>query len=422
MSFAKFVEKIFVPDFMGKFFHIKDSDFTLSNVDNTGLYLHIPFCHSLCPYCPYDKVFYNKPLAYSYVEAVKKEIKLVSSLTGKIVVSSLYIGGGTPTTITEKLPEIIKVFRDNFQFDGGIFIETSPYDITDEKMRILKDIGVSMVSIGIQSFQNKFLKLIGRNYDKETAYKSVRIVQRHFDNINIDLMFSLPLESVSDFYFDLKEAVKSGVNQITAYPLFTFPYSKAGKLLKVKNVKLPPFFTRKSMFELMYNYLTSENFSPVSVWGFKRGKLPEFSSVTRTRYIGFGASAGTKVKNAFYMNTFSVPHYIEKISNGKFAEVVKMYYTDLMDNYYWLYWRLYETRIPINEFEKRFSSGIEKRAKALIKLLFTLHMLKREDNYYALTRRGMFYVHLMQNHFSMNYIGKVWSEMMQEPEPKEILL
>lgn len=422
MSFARFVEKIFVPDFTGKLVHIKNSDFTLPNVNNIGLYLHIPFCHSLCPYCPYDKVFYNKSLAYRYVEAVKKEIKLISSLTGKIRVSSLYIGGGTPTTITEKLPEIVKVFRDNFQFDGGIFIETSPYDITDEKMRILKDIGVSMASIGIQSFQNKFLKLIGRNYDKETAYKSIRIVQRYFDNINIDLMFSLPTESVSDFYFDLKEAVKTGVSQITAYPLFTFPYSKAGKLLKVKNVKLPPFFTRKNMFELMYSYLVSEGFSPVSVWGFKRGTLPAFSSVTRTKYIGFGASAGTKVQGAFYMNSFSVPHYIERMSNGKFAEVVKMDYTDLMDNYYWLYWRLYETRIPISEFEKRFSRGIERRAKLLIKLLFAFYMLERKGNYYALTRRGMFYVHLMQNHFSMNYIGKVWSEMMQEPEPKEILL
>ncbi len=422
MNFARLIETIFIPGFNRSLVHIDSKNFSLPQIQSVGLYLHIPFCHSLCPYCPYDRIFYEKKLAYEYVESVKKEISHVASVVGKIDVSSLYIGGGTPTTIAEKLPEIVRTFKDSFNFKGGIFIETSPYDITDEKMRMLKDTGISMISIGVQSFQNKYLKLIGRNYDEESAYESIRIVQKYFNNINIDLMFALPYQSEEDFYFDLKEAVKTGVNQITAYPLFTFPYSGAGEFLKVKKVKLPKFFVRKKMFELMHNYLTKEGFNPVSVWGFKKGKLSEFSSVTRSVYLGFGASAGTKIRNAFYMNTFSVRHYIEKVSKGEFAEVVKMDYTNLMDDYYWLYWKLYETKIPIVEFKRRFSTGKKKKARVLIFLLIILGMARKKEKYYTLTKRGMFYVHLMQNYFSMNYINTIWSVMLRSPEPKEILL
>ena len=422
MSFAKFVEKILIPDFSNKFFHIESKDFTLPVLKSPGFYLHIPFCNSLCPYCPYDRILYNKTLAYEYVEALKREIGMKASIIGNVKIPSLYIGGGTPTTIIEKLPDLIETFRNSFEFGGNIFIETNPYDITDENMCILKDIGVSMISIGVQSFHNKFLKLIGRNYDEKVARESIRIAKKYFDSINIDLMFALPGQKEEDFYSDLSEAVKTGVSQITAYPLFTFPYSSVGRFLKLKNVKLPDFFTRKRMFELMHDYLLQKEFYPVSVWGFKRKHSLEFSSVTRTEYIGFGVSAATKVKNAFYMNTFSVPHYIEKVSNGEFAEVVKMNYTNLMDDYYYLYWKLYETRVPVKEFLTRFSSGVGRKGYILLKLLFLTGMVRRGENQYILTKRGMFYIHLMQNHFSMNYISKVWSKMLLNEEPQEILL
>jgi coproporphyrinogen III oxidase-like Fe-S oxidoreductase len=193
-------------------------------------------------------------------------------------------------------------------------------------------------------------------------------------------------------------------------------------MLKSKRVKLPGFFARKSMFELMHDYLTENDFYPVSVWGFKKGNLPEFSSVSRLNYIGFGASAATKTKGAFYMNTFSVPHYIEKIGRGKFAEVVKWEFTSLMDSYYYLYWKLYETEFSIDEFNKRFSGSVHRRVHALLQLLLLTGMIKREGNFYKLTKRGMFYVHLAQNYFSMRYINNVWSEMMHNAEPKEILL
>ncbi len=423
MSIWKLVEYSFLPELRryGKFTHIKKQDFSLPETKKIGLYLHIPFCRSLCPYCPYDRILFENTLSEHYTNAVIKEIELIKNKVGRVEITSFYIGGGTPTTIGENLEKIITKIKDEFLLkENTIFIETNPNDITGEKMAMLKDLGTGMVSIGVQSFQDKFLKAIGRNYDAKTAMNAIEIVKKYINNINIDLMFVLPEQSEKDFEYDLKKAIKADVQQVTGYPLFTFPYSQVGKFLKINSVKLPSFHARKRMFYLMYDMLTENGFVPASVWGFKKPDGAEFSSVSRMYYIGLGASAATKVPGRFYMNTFSIPHYIERINSGECAEVVKMDYTKRMDDYYWLYWKIYETRLQESEFEKRFHS--DRKTQLLIKILETGNFIKIKGAHYTLTRKGMFYVHLLQNRIALNHIGKAWGKMMQAPEPHEIQL
>ena len=423
MSIWKLVEYFFLPELhrYGKFTHIKEQDFILPETKKIGLYLHIPFCRSLCPYCPYDRILFENTLSEHYTNAVIKEIELIKEKIGRVEITSLYIGGGTPTTIGKNLEKIITKIKGEFLLkENTIFIETNPNDITEEKMAMLKDLGTGMVSIGVQSFQDKFLKAIGRNYEAKTAMNAIEIVKKYINNINIDLMFVLPEQSEKDFEYDLKKAIEADVQQITAYPLFTFPYSQVGKFLKINSVKLPSFNYRKRMFYLMYNILTENEFVPASVWGFKKPDGIEFSSVSRMYYIGLGASAATKVSEKFYMNTFSIPHYIERVNSGRCAEVVKMDYTKKMDNYYWLYWKIYETRFQKSEFEKRFHS--DRKAQLLIKILEAGNFIKIKGTHYTLTQKGMFYVHLLQNQVALNHIGKAWGKMMQDPEPHEIQL
>ena len=423
MSIWKLVEYFFLPELhrYGKFTHIKEQDFILPETKKIGLYLHIPFCRSLCPYCPYDRILFENTLSEHYTNAVIKEIELIKEKIGRVEITSLYIGGGTPTTIGKNLEKIITKIKGEFLIkENTIFIETNPNDITEGKMAMLKDLGIGMVSIGVQSFQDKFLRAIGRNYNAKTAMKAIEIVKKYINNINIDLMFVLPEQSEKDFEYDLKKAIEADVQQITAYPLFTFPYSQVGKFLKINSVKLPSFNYRKRMFYLMYNILTENEFVPASVWGFKKPDGIEFSSVSRMYYIGLGASAATKVSEKFYMNTFSIPHYIERVNSGRCAEVVKMDYTKKMDNYYWLYWKIYETRFQKSEFEKRFHS--DRKAQLLIKILEAGNFIKIKGTHYTLTQKGMFYVHLLQNQVALNHIGKAWGKMMQDPEPHEIQL
>ncbi len=355
-----------------------------------------------------------------YLNALLKEIEQIARLGDFESISSIYFGGGTPTLMVEHFGDLLEHLSKFFKIEGDIFIETSPYDITEEKLRLLKKYGFSGISLGVQSFQDKFLRSIGRKYTSKEAYHSIELTKKYFDNINIDLMFALPNEMLSDWEFDLKEALRVGVEQITAYPLFTFPYSSVGKFKNIREVKVPNFLIRKKMFEMLYDYSVSSGYQPVSVWGFKKGEHHEYSSVTRGDYIGFGAGAGTKVPGWFYLNTFDVDHYIKKINQGNFAEVVKMDFTEKMDNLFWLYWRIYETRIPKEEFQIKFEK--DKKVKFLVNLLKLFGMACDEGNYIQLTKRGMFYVHLLQNQFALNYIEKVWSRMLAESEPDKISL
>ncbi len=421
MFISKIAETLFVPSFEKKFYRINDTDFQIPKIKEVGAYLHIPFCKSLCPYCPYDKFPFKEQLAKEFTSAAIREIEKVASTFGKFKINSLYIGGGTPTIIGKDLCKIVQSISKNFDTTSWeIFLETSPYDVSDEKMKMLKECGVSMISIGIQSFKDKYLKLIGRNYDSKRAFQSIKIAKKYFNNINIDLMFALPNQTTREFLSDLETAKNIGVSQITSYPLFTFPYTSAGQFLKTKRVKTPPTKIRKKMYYEMYDFLIENNFYPVSVWGFKRLKNKTYSSVTRDNYIGFGPSAATKTAEAFYLNTFSLNEYLKRVKNGKFPQVVKIDLNEKTNNYYWLYWRIYETRIPKKDFANKFMKNNERKAIYLIQIGKKLKFLTEEKDFWQLTKKGMFYVHLLQNTFALNYINKVWGSMMKDPAPHTI--
>jgi coproporphyrinogen III oxidase-like Fe-S oxidoreductase len=423
MLLKRTVESLFLPELRkkGKFTHLKSGEFSLPRTKQIGMYIHIPFCFSLCPYCPYDRILFNKNISERYVNALLKEIDFIYRKLGNVRINSLYIGGGTPTTVGANLLKIVEKLNKYFTLEkDSIFIETNPCDINEEKMQILKKMGTIMISIGIQSFQDKFLKAIGRNYDRKTAIQSIEIAKKYIDNINIDLMFALPDQKEKDFKKDLETAISFDVQQVTSYPLFTFPYSTVGSYLKINKVKLPDFKTRKRMFYLMYDLFTSNGYMPASVWGFVKNSGKEFSSVSRMYYIGLGASAATKVPGRFYLNTFSVPHYIERVNDNLCAEVVKMDYTKRMDNYYWLYWKMYETRFSELEFKNRFEN--DRKIKLFVQFLLIGKFLELRGAQYKLTRKGMLYVHLLQNLFALNYISKTWDKMMKNKEPEKIIL
>jgi len=392
----------------------------LPAIDKTGLYIHIPFCKNTCPYCPYNKVTYDKSLVEPYLEAMLMEIEQYHAHLGGIEISSIYIGGGTPTNLIDELEVILKRIRDRFVVTGDICIETNPSDTSEETVRKLADYGVGLVSLGVQSFDDRYLQLIGRNYTADVLRPMIAsLLSSGFKSVNLDLMFALPGQSVEEVVSDLRKAIASGVNQVTLYPLFTFPYSAAGRYLKLKKVKMPNIFTRRRMYRAIHDFCLENGFQRVSVWGFKRGDAPIYSSVTRDNYVGLGAGAGSYIPGAFYFNTFSVEEYIKTCLNNRLPVAFKMEFNESMAQYYWLYWRIYETYISKERLFEIFVDK-DKRIRPLLWLagLFGLHEEDAEQIY--LTERGAFWLHLMQNYFALNYIDKVWSVAMNEAWPTEI--
>lgn len=395
-------------------------DIKFPRIDKIDLYIHIPFCKNNCPYCPYNKIKYDKSLVGPYLKAILTEIEQYYNRLGRIDVSSIYIGGGTPTNLVDELGVILGRIRDRFIITGNICIETTPSDLNKETVSKLVSYGINLVSLGVQSFNNKYLQLIGRNYKASVLYPVIALLlSSNFKSINIDLMFALPGQTVKEVILDLKKAINSGVNQVTLYPLFTFPYSTVGKYLNLKRVKMPNIITRKSMYYAIHDFCIDNGFKRVSVWGFIRNDVPRYSSVTRDNYIGFGAGAGSHISKTFYLNTFSVKEYIKTCFNEKLPVALKMDFTDSMTRYYWLYWRFYDTYIPKGQLFELFGKN-DKNIQLLLWLINILKLGEKDAENVFLSKRGAFWLHLIQNYFVLNYIDKIWSVAMKKPWPNEI--
>ena len=390
------------------------------DLHSISLYVHIPFCKNMCPYCPYNKIKYDQKEVKPFLEALEQEIALYQDLVGSITVPSLYIGGGTPTTLIDELGTIIDTIKDGFQIRGTIGVETNPSDITEEVVDKLRDAQVNMISLGIQSFQRKSLDFIGRNYDTSTAEHALNLVDGNvFDTVNVDLMFALPGQRVDDVVADATKAMSFDIDQLTFYPLFTFPYSKAGRYLKLKQVRMPHFFSRRIMYKTIHDFCIDQGFDRVSVWGFKKGKSPRYSSVTRDVYIGFGPGAGSYLPGGFYFNTFSVPEYVKTCLNATLPLALKLEVQPQLAKYYWLYWRLYDTIIPKESFWTFFEAD-RKKMITLLRFFKRCNLIEEKEEYFELTERGCFWIHLLQNYFVLQYIDKVWTMAMNDPWPDEI--
>ena len=405
----------------GKFVFERRRDPRLPEISSADVYIHIPFCRSLCPYCPYNRVIFDTGQASDYVQAMHREIDRYHDLVGDIEIGSIYIGGGTPTTLIDELGPLLEHLRKRFTHGGVIAVETTPDDLGKTNTKKLREAGVDLLSIGVQSFDDRYLSLIGRSHRRNILSDVIaRSLAAGFDTVNLDLMFALPGQTTEEVLADLDTAFDLGAEQVTLYPLFTFPYSPVGRHLRLENVNFPRLGTRRRMYRAIREDALAHGFECVSVWGFKKIGTARFSSVTRDDYIGFGAGAATCLPGIFCFNTFSIPEYIKQCFENASPVSLQMQISDAMAKFYWLYWRLYETRIPKDGFARRFSQ--DTRLRWLLWLALRLHFLAEAANHYVLTERGAFWIHLMQNHYVLNYIDRVWSRSMREAWPWRIEL
>jgi oxygen-independent coproporphyrinogen III oxidase len=384
---------------------------------DTHLYVHVPFCRNVCPYCPYSKVSYDQRLVAPFVRALCSEIKMYRERIGRCHIRSIYFGGGTPTLLGSNLEKIIDHLRQEFDLEGDIALETNPTEVTQDTIRSLSNSGVNLISLGGQSFNDRTLKMIGRGYTGREVAKALSLIaSSEFKSVNIDLMFAIPQQSAAEVLEDVKRAIDLGANQITFYPLFTFPYTTVGRYLRLKHVRMPNLVKRYLTYKTIYDYCLGQGFHPVSVWGFKRGTGPRYSSVTRENFIGLGPSAGSFFKDQFTLNTFSFPAYYERLSNGRLPVALTMDVSPALAKYYWLYWRLYDTRISKESLRRVF--GEEDH---LLNILFLLSkwigMHKEDLDEIRLTRKGAFWIHLLQNSFFLQYVNRIWTKSTQDAWP-----
>lgn len=403
----------------------KDLENKFDDIDELGLYLHIPFCKQICPYCPYNKELYEFEKAKLYLKAVKSEVDYYKNLFGDKQVTSFYIGGGTPTTILyDGLYETLDYIYSNFNMQCGIHMESHPNDLSLKNLNTIKSFGIKYLSTGIEALEDKYLNFLKRPYNSNRVKEVIKnALSMDFDCFNVDFIFDLPGQTYKELEKYGDELVKLGVDQVASYPLFIFPYTEMLKIIGKSNFDISRIFRRRKMLSILENIFYSAKYKRTSVWAFTKKGFPKYCSVTVPLYVGLGAGGGTCLKDVFYINTFNVSEYINNLINRKTAIALSLSMTGKIEMAWWFYWRIYETQFKRSDFKIRFKQNFDKIYGKYIKLFSLFGLIKKDDgNEVILSDKGIFWLHAFEDIFSINYIGKLWGESLINPWPKIVVL
>ena len=381
--------------------------------DSLGLYVHIPFCKSICNFCPYCKVKYSKELCDKYIDALIKEIHFVGSQNeGRKEVTSLYFGGGTPALAVDRIKEIIDAISEHFVITEGIGLELHPDNVTEETLLKLKDAGITKISIGIQSFCDKYQKILGR---KQVCPENIKAALSAvpFETVSMDFIFALPGQTLEDLKFDVDTGFSIGANHVAIYPFIDFTFTDS---------KLPtmPKKEKRALLDAITKYCQSKGYERTSIWTFTNEKDANYSSMTRENFIGFGCSATSLFKDQFKINTFDVESYCERINSGDLATSLTVRFEKRQRMVYWLFWTAYSTRVVAEDFEKFFGKSLKKMYGFEIFVAKLLGFVTEKDGVYEMTLKGAFYYHYYESFYTLSYIDKMWGIMRKEAFPDHI--
>lgn len=394
---------------------------SFAGLQEAGLYLHVPFCTSLCPFCPYNRVRHSAALYALFERAVYLELDRYSEILAECRINSLYIGGGTPTVNAEGLLRMIARVRRAFPGDYPIAVELHPLAAERAVLSSLRAAGVSQASVGVQSLVDRELQGIGRSHSAEVARVALRNSLGAGLTVNADLMFALEDQDDASWQQTIAETLGMGVHEISTYPMFSFPYAQAEP-----GSRAAPHRARERTLRrrLEIARLTAEDmgFERSTVWSWTQPNASRFSSVARHRYVGLGPGAASMTGNSFYLNTFSVPAYASAVES-KLPVALAMSISPQLDRAYWLYWSLYALRISRIDFAIKFGGlDLDREFGKVLRTMQILGWLAERSDGYAVTNSGAYWIHRLQNAYSLHYLERLWGACSSEAWPKEVQL
>ncbi len=379
-----------------------------------GLYIHIPFCRTLCSFCPYCKVVYQELLADAYVEALCKEIDLVGQQVGRRKVGTLYFGGGSPALVARHFPRIMQMVKRWFSITQGVGVELHPADVNVPTLEALQSAGVTRISIGIQSFQPEYLHLLGRkHHNYESMFQALQQVP--FETVAMDFIFALPGQTLELLRRDFDMAFSHGANYVAIYPLIDFSYTR-------RNFPAMGEEEKRKLLADIVAYCTKQGYVRDSIWTFGQPGAKKYSSMTRANFLGFGCSATTLLPGQFKINTFSVPHYIRRTQQGKLPTALTLPFTQRQRMVYDLFWTAYTMQVDAREFYRRFGRRLEDCYGLELHLAQQAGLVRRRGPLYEMTDRGAYLFYQQEQHYTLSYIDQMWGVMRHRPFPQKIVI
>ena len=356
------------------------------------IYIHIPFCIRKCDYCDFLSGPSGPKEQADYVQALLREIQAVEEGEGRSV-SSIFIGGGTPSVLDERLlGDILKEIRNRFKMeeDAEITIEVNPGTANIGKLQAYREMGINRLSIGLQSPQDRELKILGRihNYGQflET-YQEARTVG--FDNINIDLMSAIPDQTYEGWVKNLRTAAELEPEHISAYSLIV----EEGTPFAARKLNLPDEDTEYNMYEATAQILKEYGFEQYEISNYARKGRECRHNVgywTRQDYLGFGLGASSLYGKERFANTADMKKYLENSRNPEKIREKEPSLTreDEMAEFMFLGLRM--TRgIAKSDFQEIFGCTIESIYGDVLKKYEALELLQEKDDRIFLSRKGI---------------------------------
>ena len=359
----------------------------------SSAYVHIPFCTQICYYCDFSKVFIKNQPVDAYLEHLIQETR--SYEIGKL--RTLYIGGGTPTALSAQqlaylLTELPKVM--DLSEVEEFTIEANPGDLDPDKIAVLKDSQVNRVSLGVQTFDNKMLKKIGRSHQEQDIYDNIRhLKQAGFDNISIDLIYALPGQTMDQVKENVAKAIDLDIPHMSLYSLILENHTVFMNRMRRGKLPLPKEELEAEMFEYIIEELEKACFEHYEISNFSKPGFESRHNLVywdNAEYYGLGAGASGYVDGIRYKNHGPIRHYLEAVEAGK-ARITEEHLTleEKMEEELFLGLRK-KTGVSNARFEEKFGVSFDQRYGQVVASLTEQGLLVPDVKQVRMTKRGLF--------------------------------
>ena len=360
------------------------------------LYLHIPFCVTLCPFCSFHRVRFKVQRARQYFASLEREVALAADAGFRF--SDAYFGGGTPTVLPDELFDLIRTLRNEYDV-RQVSTETNPDDIHDEVLDRIAGAGINRLSVGVQSFDDELLRRMERfeKYGSGEMIKSRLINAQHrFDTLNVDMIFNLPTQTVESLERDLVTLTDEvQARQVSWYPLMTAPSTRKAMEQSMGQVD---FSRERDYYRLITEHMLRRGYSRSTAWNFSRDESLIDEYITdNNEYLGLGSGAFSYIDGSLYGSTFSINHYLERVAGGQ-SGITRQLSLDKRDQrHYWLLMNLFGGSVPRSAVPGGYGAAL---ALELLGLRL-IGALRKAGGEYRLTERGQYlWVVLMREFFT----------------------
>lgn len=359
----------------------------------TSAYVHIPFCTQICYYCDFSKVFIKNQPVDAYLQALIREFRSYDITE----LRTLYIGGGTPTSISAVQLDYLltELSRDlNLNTLEEFTIEANPGDLTVDKIEVLQKSAVNRVSLGVQTFNDKHLKRIGRSHNEAQIYSTIDALKTAgFQNISIDLIYALPGQTMDDVRSNVAKALSLNIPHLSLYSLILEHHTVFMNKMRRGKLHLPTEDLEAEMFEYIISEMERSGFEHYEISNFTK---PGFESRhnlmywDNVEYYGVGAGASGYLDGIRYRNRGPIQHYLKGVSEGnaRLSEEV-LSKNEMMEEELFLGLRKKEG-VSIGKFEQKFGTSFEKRYGQIVQELQSDGLLKENNGFIQMTKKGLF--------------------------------